>query len=111
MKNKTITDLREKIEDLNIIIEDLQSDVSNEKLRGDIQFDRAEQLQGKLDELDEDMQERISELEEFKDNFEEFEAMCNSYNLSENQLYQDQILNYLKDNFGLKLIVVPAKNK
>lgn len=43
--------------------------------------------------------------------YDKLKSLSESYHLSDHQLYQDEILRILEDEFNLKLVCLPAKNK
>jgi len=43
--------------------------------------------------------------------YDKLKSLSESYHLSDNQYYQDEILSILEDEFNLKLVCLPAKNK
>lgn len=79
------------------VIDELFEDIEDMK-------DEYEQDMDSKDETIKELEEQIEELSVFDD----LKTLCESYRLSTNQYNQDQILNLLKDQFDLHLIVAPT---
>ncbi len=91
---------QEILDDLMVEIDVLADELITMTEEKDIHFDQKEELEKQLEDCEESI-DLINTLKELGQN----------YQLSDNQLYQDEILRLLEEEFGIKLIVAPAKNQ
>lgn len=88
-------------------IESLETDLENMTNEKDIEYDRAENLQEQI----EDLEKEIEDLEDKCLIFDKLETFSSSYQLSDSQYHQTEILRLLEEEFNLKLICIPARNQ
>ena len=77
--------------------------------------DLFESMEEELEDKDETIEELTNEIEEASETpimiYDKLKSLSESYHLSDHQIYQDDILTLLREEFNLNLVCLPAKNK
>lgn len=80
---------------------------------GDYEFDCSDEILEDLESITEEMEHHLrdDDDEDKISAYDKLKELAASYQLSDSQYHQDEILRLLEDEFGLNLVTLPAKNQ